>query len=175
MVPGLASPMQLWTQFYAAIGTASAALLGLLFVAASINVSAALGTEAAVSRRLTEQAFQNYLAVMMVAFLALFPGIEATTFGLAVLITTASWAIWVIIRVCQTLAHSLQRRSWIYSLRRHVLSLIGFGMLLVSAFRMALNRGTSYNWVAAATMVLLFSATRASWELLRRIANRSSG
>lgn len=34
--------MQLWTQFYAAIGAASAALLGLLFVAVSINVSSAL-------------------------------------------------------------------------------------------------------------------------------------
>ena len=66
--------MQLWTQSYAAIGTASAALLGLLFVAVSIKLSAALGHDEAVSRRLTEQAFQNYVAVMMVAFLALFPG-----------------------------------------------------------------------------------------------------
>jgi hypothetical protein len=85
--------MQLWTQFYAAIGAASAALLGLLFVAVSI-VSAAFGPEEAVSRQLTEQAFQNYLAVMMVAFLALFPGIETTTFGMVTLITTASWSIW---------------------------------------------------------------------------------
>jgi hypothetical protein len=70
--------MHAWTQFYAAIGTASAALLGLLFVVVSINVSVALGPEEAVSRRMTEQAFQNYLAVMRVAFLAPFPGISAT-------------------------------------------------------------------------------------------------
>lgn len=167
--------MQLWIQFYAAIGTASAALLGLLFVAVSINVSAALGPDEAVSRRLTEQAFQNYLAVMMVALLALFPGIETTTFGMVTLITTAGWSIWVVIRFCQTLTQRLERRSWIYSVRRHLSSLVGFGILLVSAFRMALNWGTSFNLLAASTLVLLFSATTVSWELLRRIANCRSG
>ncbi len=167
--------MQLWTQFYAAIGAASAALLGLLFVAVSINVSSALGPDEAVSRRLTEQAFQNYLAVMMVAFLALFPGIDPTTFGMVILITTAGWSAWVVIRFCQTFTQRLERRSWIYSVRRHVSSLIGFGILLVSGFRMMLNWGGAYNWLAASTLVLLFSATTVSWELLRRIANRSSG
>jgi hypothetical protein len=167
--------MQPWTQFYAAIGTASAGLLGLLFVAVSINVSAAFGPDEAVSRRLTEQAFQNYLAVMMVAFLALFSGIETRTFGMVTLIATAVWSIWVVIRFCQTLTQRLEWRSWFYSVRRHVSSLIGFTILIVSAFRMALNRGTSYNWLAASTLVLLFSATTVSWELLRRIANRRSG
>jgi hypothetical protein len=167
--------MQLWTQFYAAIGTAAAALLGLLFVAVSINVSAAFGPDEAVSRRLTEQAFQNYLAVMMVAFLALFPGIETTTYGMVVLITTAVWSIWVVIRFCQTVTQRQERRSWIHSVRRHVSSLIGFAILLVSAFRMALNWGRSYDWLASSTLVLLFSATTVSWELLRRIANRRSG
>ena len=69
--------MQAWSQFYAAIAAASAALLGLLFVVVSINAPAALGPEEAVSRRLTEQAFQNYLAVLMVALLALFADISA--------------------------------------------------------------------------------------------------
>jgi hypothetical protein len=167
--------MQLWTQFYAVIAAASATLLGLLFVAVSINVASALGPEVAVSRRLTEQAFQNYLAVMMVAFLALFPGIAPATFGMVILFSTAGWSAWVVIRFCQTLAQRLDRRSWIYSVRRHISSLIGFGILLVSAFRMALNWGTSYNLLAASTLVLLFSATTVSWELLRRIANRSPG
>jgi len=56
--------MQAWSQFYAAMAGASAALLGLLFVVVSINAPAALGPEEAVSRRLAEQAFQNYLTVL---------------------------------------------------------------------------------------------------------------
>jgi hypothetical protein len=167
--------MQSWTQFYATIGTVAAALLGLLFVVVSINVSVTLGSEDPVSRRLTEQAFQNYLAVMMVAFLALFPGINTTTFGMVTLITTAGWAAWVVVRLYQTLALHIRRRSWIYSLRRHVSSLIGFGIMFAAAFRMALNWGEPFNLFAASTLVLLFSATTVSWELLRRMANRPSG
>jgi hypothetical protein len=167
--------MQTWTQFYATIGTAAAALLGLLFVVVSINVSVALGSEQVVARRLTEQAFQNYLAVMLVAFLALFPGISTTTFGMVTLIATASWSAWVVIRVCQTFALHVKQRSWRTPLRRHITSLLGFGILVVAAARMALNWGDSHNLFAASTLVLLFSATAVSWELLRRIANRSPG
>ncbi len=166
--------MQLWAQFYATIGTAAAALLGLLFVVVSINVSVALGPEEVVARPLTEQAFQNYLTVMLVAFLALFPGITTRTFGMVALITSAASSVWATVRLYQTLALNTRRRSWIYSLRRHVSSLIGFAILLVSASRMALNWGGSYNWFAASTLVLLFSATEASWGLLKRIAAHAS-
>jgi len=167
--------MQAWTQFYATVGTAAAALLGLLFVVVSINVSATLGPADAVSRRLTEQAFQNYLAVMMVAFLALFPGISATTFGLVTLLVTAGWSGWVVIRFCQAMALHVQQRSWRPALRRQASSAVGFGIMLISALRMALNWGDAYNWFAASVLVLLFSATAVSWELLRQIANRPSG
>lgn len=163
--------MQPWTQFYATIGTAAAALLGLLFVVVSINVSVALGPTA---RPLTEQAFQNYLTVMLMAFLALFPGITTTTFGIVALVTSAASSVWVAIRFYQTLALHMRRGSWVYPLRRHLSSLIGFGILIVSALRMALNWGTSYNWFAASTLILLFSATEASWGLLKRIGAHSS-
>jgi hypothetical protein len=53
------------------ISSASAALLRLLFVSISINAPATLGEGQDHSRRLAEQAFQNYLAVLMVAQLAL--------------------------------------------------------------------------------------------------------
>lgn len=163
--------MQPWTQFYATIAAAAAALLGLLFVVVSINVSAALGPDGVVSRRLTEQAFQNYLAVMLVAFLALFPGISTTTFGMVTLVATVSWSAWVVVRFYQTLTLHIRRRSWIPSLRRHVSSLLGFGILLASALRMALGWGDAFNSLAASTLVLLFSATAVSWELLRQMAN----
>jgi hypothetical protein len=165
--------MQPWSQFYATVGAASAALLGLLFVAVSVNASAALGPDQAASSRLTEQAFQNYLAVMMVSLLALFPGITTETFGVVTLVVTASWSLFVAIRVYQAVTQHLERWSRLHAIRRHVSSLIGFGILLVSALCMALKRGETYNWFAASTLILLFSATAVSWELLRRIANRS--
>ena len=46
--------MQAWTAFYTVIGGASAALLGLLFIAVSVNAVAAMGPGQEHSRRLAE-------------------------------------------------------------------------------------------------------------------------
>jgi hypothetical protein len=164
--------MQAWAGFYTAMAAASAALLGLLFVVVSINAPAALGPEEAVSRRLTEQAFQNYLTVLMVSLLALFAGIGTIVFGWVTLAATASWTVWVVVRFVQVVMAHGERRSWLVGVRRHLTSLIGFGMMLFAASRMALNWADDYNWLAAATLVLMFSATTVSWELLTRIAKR---
>lgn len=167
----LCCAMQSWSQFYATIGAASAALLGLLFVAVSINASVALGPDRSTSRRLTEQAFQNYLAVMMVALVALFPDITTTTFGIVSLIATASWSVWVVIRLYQTIRQ--HEKPSARSIRRHVTSVIGFGLLLVSALCMAFRWAETFHLLAASMLVLLFSATAVSWELLKQIANRT--
>jgi hypothetical protein len=163
--------MQAWSTFYATIGAASATLLGLLFVAVSVNAKAALGSGDRLTSAMTEQAFQNYLAVLLVALLALFPGISAPTFGYITLAALAGRAVWVGVRIVQLFSHRGPRRPLILALRRHASSVIGFGLLLVAAARMALSDGEWYNTLAAATVVLLFAATTVSWELLRRIAN----
>ena len=164
--------MQAWAGFYTATAAASAALLGLLFVVVSINAPAALGPEQAVSRRLTEQAFQNYLAVMMVSLLALFADIRTPVFGGVTLASTAMWSIWVFIRFGEAVFHRAERRAWILAIRRHLSSLVGFTMLLVAATRMTLGVGDNASWMAASMLVLLFSSTAVSWELLARIARR---
>jgi hypothetical protein len=43
-------------------------------------------------------------------------------------------------------------------------------MMMFAAGSMALRGGAQYNWLAASTLVLMFSATTVSWELLARIA-----
>ena len=164
--------MQAWAEFYTATAAASAALLGLLFVVVSINAPAALGPEQAVSRRLTEQAFQNYLAVMMVSLLALFADIRTPVFGGVTLASTAMWSIWVFIRFGQAIFHRAAPRAWLLAIRRHLSSLIGFAMLLFAAVRMTLDVGDNYSWLAASMLVLLFSSTAVSWEVLARIAHR---
>ena len=88
--------MQGWFGFYSVIGAFAATLLGLLFVAVSINAAAILGDIH--ERRLAEQAFQNYLAVMTVSLLAIFPTLEIPTLGFVTLAVTAVWAAWVLIR-----------------------------------------------------------------------------
>src|SRR5271156_181174 len=129
--------MQTWFEFYAVIGAAAATLTGLLFVAMSMNAAAALSTGPHGSRRLAEQAFQNYLAVLMVSLLALFPDMKLTTFSYVTLSVTALWVVGVLVRLYLTLVRPSNQGSRLFELRRHLSSLIGFGMLIAAAFRMA--------------------------------------
>jgi hypothetical protein len=162
--------MQAWTEFYAVIGGAAAALLGLLFVVVSLNAAAILSGGHESSKRLAEQAFQNYLAVMMVSLLALFPQISPATFGAVTLCVTAVWVAWELVRLYQTLASPRDHEPRLFALRRHFSTVVGFGIQIVTALRMAMKLANDFNLFASGTIFLLFSATLVSWELLGRIA-----
>jgi hypothetical protein len=70
-----------WVDFYTVSGAAAASLLGLLFVAVSINAAESLGPGAGNSGRFAEQAFQNYLATLIISLLSLMPEMPATILG----------------------------------------------------------------------------------------------
>jgi len=162
--------MREWFDFYAVIGAAAATLTGLLFVAMSMNASAALSEGPDGSRRLAVQAFENYLTVLMVALLALFPDMPLRVFGRVMLMVTAVWAVWVLVRLYQAAAARSTHETRSQALRRHLSTMIGFGMLVYSAVRMALDGTDTRDTLAAAMIVLLFSATEKAWGLLNRIA-----
>jgi hypothetical protein len=161
--------MQTWSGFYSVIGAVAATLTGLLFVAVSMNVVAIFDRAHGHSRRLAEQAFQNYLAVLLVSLLALFPSMSLAELGFVTLCVTATWAVWVLVRLYLSISRRDKAEAPWRSMRRHISSLVGFGMLVFAASRMALNVGDSRNLFAIATIVLLFSAAQVSWELLIRI------
>jgi hypothetical protein len=162
--------MQTWLEFYAVSGAVAATLLGLLFVSVSMNTAAILGEGHENSRRLAEQAFQNYLSVLLVSLLALFPQITITEFSLTALGLTAVSSIWVLVRFYLSVAKPQDRESRLLPLRRHLSSLIGFGTLTTAALRMIATKEDHRSWFAAGIVVLLGSATTVSWELLIRIA-----
>jgi hypothetical protein len=162
--------MQAWFNFYAVIGAAAATLTGLLFVAMSMNAAAALSKGPHGSRRLAEQAFENYLAVLMVSLLALYPDMSLVAFGRITLIVTATWTLWVLVRLYQAAAEpSVHETRWT-ALRRHLSTMIGFGLLIYAAARMAIDGRDTRDTLASACLVLLFSATEKAWGLLNRIA-----
>ena len=166
--------MQPWFQFYAVIAGAAATLLGLLFVSVSVNAAVILGAGHENTRHLAEQAFQNYVAVMTVSLLALFPGISTPMFSWVALSLIALSAGWVLARVWLVFVRRSDREPLLPFLRRYLSSLIGFGMLTFAALRMALGLGGERNLFAASDMVLLLSATNVSWELLIRISRARS-
>jgi hypothetical protein len=162
--------VQAWFDFYAVIGAAAATLTGLLFVAVSVNAAAALSKGPRGSRRLAEQAFENYLAVLMVSLLALYPDMKPLVFGRITLLVTATWTLWVVVRLYQAAAEPSVHETRSLAIRRHLSTMVGFGLLIYSAARMALDGADTRDTLAAANIVLLFSATEKAWGLINRIA-----
>jgi hypothetical protein len=162
--------LQDWSQLYSVSGGSAATLLGLLFVAVSINASTALGKLHQNSRRLAEQAFQNYIVVMLVSLLALFPSLEQSQLGLATLGLTALRGTLAVIRLYWAAKEPYEVESRLQSLRRQLPSLLGFALLIYAAQAMARGAGEARTTYAAATVTLLFAATTLAWELLLRIA-----
>jgi hypothetical protein len=162
--------MQGWSNFYEMIGAAAATLLGLLFVSVSVNAQAILGTGRKHPKRLAEQAFQNYLAVLFISLIALFAGLSASGFGYSILGATAIWSFWILTRVYLSLSDPDARESRVQMLRRYIAPLVGFGLLVYSGFEMVLGKEYQAQNVATALLVLLVSATVVSWELLISVA-----
>src|SRR3984957_16951181 len=116
--------MQAWFNFYAVIGAVAATLTGLLFVALSMNAAAVLSRGPQGSRRLAEQAFENYLAVLMVSLLALFPDTTLISFGRIALLVTATWTVWGVVRLYQGAAEASVHETRAVAIRRHVPTLM---------------------------------------------------
>ena len=162
--------MQAWNQFYEMIGGAAATLLGLLFVSVSLNAETILGSEHKHSRRLAEQAFQNYLAVLVVSLLVVMPGVTSVSMGYTLLSICALWCAWAAVRMVQAVGHTPLGVSRVGPLRRYVSTLIGFGLLIYSAYLMMTGSHDYTGYTAAGVMLLVISATVASWELLIKLA-----
>jgi len=62
-----------WHDFYVVAGGAAAALLGLLFVALTLNADLILTGNRTHLKRIAEQAFQNYTVVLISALLFAMP------------------------------------------------------------------------------------------------------
>jgi len=172
--PSGAPFMATWSSFFSVIGSAAAALLGLLFVVISINAPATLGPGQDHSRRLAEQVFQNYLAALWIALLNLIPDTPLATLGKLTLLITLIWVAWALVRLYQGMTGEGSVQYRLRSLRLHMGSLIGYSMLTLSALHMALSGEDERDWFAFAVIVLMFSATRVSWQFLVRIARANA-
>jgi uncharacterized membrane protein len=158
--------MQPWSGFFGVLAACAATLLGLLFVTASINAASILGAARASSRKIAEQAFQNYIAVLLVSLVALIPDIDPPSLGITSVALTAVGMVLVLVRVPQIWRAPGNGRSNLRLLRRHGSSLAGFILLFYSSVLMAHGDQHHFNLFAASLIVLLAAATTVSWELL---------
>ena len=157
-----------WHDFYLATASASAALLGLLFVGVSINLSSITAAERIDLRTRANLAFSNLLYLLGLSLIVLVPGADAGTIAISFTVVAALGLLRIVRRVA-----SLRRAkdtAWKQrdTVRRLAWTFVADLMLLYIAA--SLSSGDA-RWLLALTIVvfvLLVGAADVSWDLLIR-------
>jgi len=160
-----------WHDFFLAVAGASAALLGLLFVGVSINLSA-IAADARVDLRVRAgQAFANLLSVLVIALLLLIPDPDPqpTAIGLAVV---AGLGLLRVVRNFYSVfrAPKASRKS-LTAVRRLVWTVVADLALIFTAWRIwSLADATVIQNLVTVVFLLLIGAAVVAWSMLVEIS-----
>jgi hypothetical protein len=167
MAEAFATTLGSWHDFYLAVGSASAALLGLLFVGVSISVSSLDETERLEIATRADLAFSNLLYLLGLSLVILMPGVEASTIAISFAVI-AGLGLFRIVRRLRLFA-GRARQPWPRweTLRRVTWTVLAdLGVLWI-----ALEVGTTGDgrWLLATpivVLVFLLGAADVAWDLL---------
>jgi hypothetical protein len=156
-----------WHDFYLAVGSASAALLGLLFVGVSINLSSIAVEKRADLRTRADLAFSNLLYLLCVSLIVLIPSADA--YSLAV--SLAAVAAVGLVRVGRRVIGLIRGgdRSWKgrATIRRVSWTVVADLVLLYVAVSLAArNDAIPLYYATFVVFVLLIGAADVAWGLL---------
>src|SRR5215472_3121331 len=166
-----AEALREWHDFYLLAGTAAATLLGLLFIAVTLNADLILAGSRPHTKRVAEQAFQNYIAVLMLSMIFLEHGYPNRVIAVQMVTLSFVMTLWSVQRLRSALSVSDESFNKSRTLRRLLPSLLGYLLMLVFGWKLRYGFDTDEARVFAfAPILLLISATGTSWDLLVRVA-----
>jgi modulator of FtsH protease len=158
--------VQSWQTFYATIAASSATLVGLLFVALTLNVESVNLAENASLRLLARQTFTTFLYIIGLALTFLIPGETRLGLGLPlVLIAVLGMGT----TLAELRASNINRSQPIFRtlFRRIAFKIIAFVLVIVIGFLIIFGTETGIlDWMVSPMLFLLFSASFNTWSLL---------
>jgi hypothetical protein len=165
MVPASPGPGQ-WHDFYALIGTASATLVGLTFVAASIGAGVFTKLHQAGIRSFLSPTVVHFSAVLIICLIAMIP--------------TEAWELIGFLQTCAG-AIGLGYSGWIWRrMKKHgmiasidIVDRLWYALLPIAAYLIVIVAGVSLwqrsvaglNILAAALVSLLLIGIRNAWDM----------
>jgi len=161
----MAYELEAWHDFFVAVAGAAAALVGLLFVAISINLDRVLAFPTLPRRAANTLGVLG--AVLVVAVFALAPGQGTTAIGLEVLVVGAIVTGQSLVQTRGLGSAPETPRS---STAVHVAMVLAPSLALVlGGLSLVLERGGGLYWVLAAAVLAFASAMVNGWVLLVEI------
>jgi hypothetical protein len=167
----MTSPMLAdWHEFYALLGTAAAALVALLFVAASIGAGYLSADRSSPTRTFTTPVIVHYTYVLFLSLASLVPVNTDTSLAMIIGISAAAalgYSIFILIRVMRSLVTGLDDR-------------LGYGASPLAAYAAALaasvfifeRSSVGPPLLAGSLVLLLLVNIRNAWDLTIFFAQR---
>jgi hypothetical protein len=159
-----------WHDFYVTMGTASASLIGLLFVALSINAEAIAGPSRADLRTFAEQAFASFATVLLIAVLFLIPTADPGSIGVAYLVLGGVGGVRLVRRAPAVWRGLRQVRMGEAVFWRFVLPAAALLGLIAVGIGFLAGQPSALYWLVTVIIGLLMSAARSSWDLLIKMS-----
>lgn len=164
----MTDPLAAWHDFNVSVVTASAALLGLLFVALSIHIRTLTAKRNAELRSIARTVFLGYVVALGIGFLALVPQ-DLGPFGIELLVLV----LLAMLPFASAARSGLRATGIGYDRRVTVLQFIAgiglFGVIIASAFAVAAGNERALFLVGGVAVLSLLWGVFNTWELIFRI------
>lgn len=155
-----------WSDFFVAAAGASAALLGLLFVAVSINLERILKYPGLPGRAL--EALMQLTCVLLVSLAGLVPGHSHVALGLELMLIVAAIGA-IVVRQPVLVADESGREHASWRASRWVVRLTGLLAIAIAGISLLAETGGGLYWLAAGIALATIAAIAGAWVLLVEI------
>jgi hypothetical protein len=155
-----------WQVFYATIAGVSATLMGLLFVALSLEgrLSARLNDECA--NAMARQTFSEFLLVLMIALVLLVPRQSPVGLGVALLALATAYAVPSGMRLLDAVRNRRSQESARFLLRVFGVSFAGCMGIVGVAIAILMRRWLAFHMLVFMLAAFLTGGSRYAWFLL---------
>jgi hypothetical protein len=173
----LASEWHDWHDFYMLLGTASAALVALLFVAVSIGASFLTPERSVATRTFMSPVVFHFSTLLLISLIAMVPSHTALSLAIgiaAVAVAGLGYTTVVLVGLARASINDVADRFG-YG----ILPLAAYAVMLAAAGLCISYAGLAADILAAALLLLLAVNIRNAWDLMlafaRQVASKRSG
>jgi hypothetical protein len=159
------APLEHWHEFYVLLGTAAAAVVALLFVAASVGAGFLSFEKATGTRVYMTPIIVHFSAVFFASAVALVPSHTAFTFALCIGLSSAAGAIyygWLCIRILREGGDHVEFDDKLF---HGVAPPVGYALGAASAIMFYQGSDHAAAVLATALLLLLAANIRNAWDL----------
>ena len=162
-----------WDSYYLLIGTAAGALIGLLFVVASLNAGRDVSTVSRGTQTYLTPTVFHFAMVVIVSALATAPELPARFIGLALgacALAGLLYSVWICVRLSQNKLEGQHWSDFWYFGAAPVATYLGLGATAAAVWAAppAVPYGTAF-----LLLVLMLVGIRNAWDLVTWLAPRT--